>query len=64
MFGTTLVNEFVAIANTFEFGLDAIEQLMINAVNATLLEDQSKLDMKNRFKESFLELKNKELDFD
>lgn len=59
MFGTTLTNEYLSIANTFGFDVNTIEHLMQNAVRATLLEDKLKLQMEYRFKNDIKMLRKK-----
>jgi adenosine deaminase len=59
MFNTTLTNEYLQIANTFGFGVDTIEQLVLNGVRATLLPQAERAQMEQQFKAAFAQLRNK-----
>ncbi len=61
MFNTTLTNEYLAVAGTFQFGVDTIEQLMLNAVRASLLPVEDKQAMEKRFLAEFAQLRETHL---
>jgi adenosine deaminase len=45
LFGTTLTNEYLAAAQTFALGKEAIRDLVFNAVRASFLPDQRRADL-------------------
>jgi adenosine deaminase len=49
MFNTTLTNEFLVCQRTFGWDTDTIEHLMFNAVDATLLPETERKDMRRSF---------------
>ena len=57
MFNTTLTNEYLKVAEEFNFDVETIEQLVMNAVNATLLPQLEREAMVREFEKEFLELK-------
>jgi adenosine deaminase len=57
MFNTTLTNEYLVCQQTFGWDLDNIEQLVLNAVNVTLLPETGRLDMHRAFEMEFQQLK-------
>jgi adenosine deaminase len=59
MFNTTLTHEYLQIANTFGFGVDAIGQLVLNGVRATLLSQAERAQMEQQFKAAFAQLRNR-----
>ena len=61
MFNTTLTDEYIAAANAFQFGADLVEQLVLNAVRASLLPDNFRQDMEQQFLAEFAQLKNEHL---
>jgi len=58
MFNTTLTNEYLQIANTFGFGVDTIEQLVLNGVKVSLLSQFEREAMEHQFKAEFAQLRN------
>jgi adenosine deaminase len=57
MFNTTLTNEYIAGHKSFNWGQDAIEQLVLNAVKVTLLPDEERAVMEREFQMVFEKLK-------
>ncbi len=57
MFNTTLTNEYIVGRKSFNWGQDTIEQLVLNAVNVTLLPKDEREIMGREFKAAFEELK-------
>ncbi|MCK6630223.1 MAG: adenosine deaminase [Anaerolineae bacterium] len=57
MFNTTLTQEYLAVARTFHFGADTIEQLTLNAVRATLLPASARSKMESEFQAEFTRLR-------
>lgn len=57
MFNTTLTQEYLAVARTFDFGTDTLEQLTLNAVRASLLSDTVRLTMEQEFQAEFARLR-------
>lgn len=45
MFNTTLTDEYLAVAHTFNLSADTIRQLACNAIRAALLPDQQRADL-------------------
>ncbi len=58
MFNTTLTNEYIVGQRTFGWGQATIEQLVLNAVRATLLPDAERAAMESDFQAKFGKLKN------
>jgi adenosine deaminase len=50
MFNTTLTDEYLQIAETFDFGVDTIETLVLNGVRAALLPTAERDAMERQFK--------------
>lgn len=61
MFNTTLTDEYIAAANTFQFGANTIENLVLNAVRASLLSTNSRQDMEHQFLKEFAQLRAEHL---
>ncbi len=61
MFNTTLTNEYLAVANTFQFEIETIEQLALNAVRASLLATSARSEMESTFLAEFTRLKAEHL---
>jgi aminodeoxyfutalosine deaminase len=61
MFNTTLTNEYLALAQTLNFTVDEIEQLILNGVRATLLDDDSRREMEHSFRQEFARLRREHL---
>jgi adenosine deaminase len=59
MFNTTLTNEYLQIADTFDFGIDTIEELVLNGVRAALLPQAEREMMEQEFQEEFSRLRIK-----
>ena len=57
MFNTTLTDEYLKIVEAFDFDINTIERLEMNAVNATLLPQSRRETMAREFSEEFLELR-------
>jgi len=57
MFNTTLTNEYLQIASTFGFGVDTIEQLMLNGVRASMLSQTEREAMEQQFIAEFSQLR-------
>ena len=53
MFNTTLTNEYLIGQITFGWDAKRIQQLVLNAVQATLLPEQERDDMQRSFSEKF-----------
>jgi len=56
MFNTTLADEYLKIAEAFNFSRETIEQLVLNAVRASLLPELTRTEMEERFRREFAEL--------
>lgn len=56
MFNTTLTDEYLKIAEAFDFSRETIEQLVINAVRASLLPELARTEMEARFRREFAAL--------
>ncbi len=59
MFNTTLTQEYLAVCDTFGFGVETVEQLLINGIRALLLPIQDKKALEKHFIEEFSRLKVK-----
>lgn len=57
MFNTTLTDEYIRIADTFGFGVDVIEQLVLNAVRASLLPQAERMAMEQQYRDEFARLR-------
>jgi adenosine deaminase len=57
MFNTTLTDEYLRIAQTFGFGVETIEELILNAVRASLLTESARAEMERRFRAEFAQLR-------
>jgi adenosine deaminase len=57
MFNTTLTNEYIVGQKSFNWGQDTLEQLVLNAVNVTLLPENEREIMYLEFKAAFERLK-------
>jgi aminodeoxyfutalosine deaminase len=53
MFNTTLTNEFLNGHKSFGWGQDTIQQLVLNAVNVTLLSEEDRAAMNREFQREF-----------
>jgi adenosine deaminase len=53
MFNTTLTNEYMVGQRSFNWGQDTIEQLVLNAVNVTLLPEYERDMMRQEFRTAF-----------
>jgi adenosine deaminase len=56
MFNTTLTDEFLRVATTFDFGVETIEQLALNAIRASLLPESTRIKMETEFQREFANL--------
>lgn len=61
MFNTTLTQEYQATAQAFNFDVNLIEKLVLNAVRASLLPSEQKARMEIEFVNEFLRLRESEL---
>ena len=61
LFSTTLTDEYLQIARTFGFAGDQIQQLVLNAINSSLLPEEKRMEMAQEFKRKFTALE-KQLD--
>ena len=57
MFNTTLTDEYLKIAEAFDFNRETIEQLVFNAVRASLLPEPARTEMEELFREKFADLR-------
>lgn len=57
MFNTTLTNEYLAIAETFDFDVAMIEKLVLNGVHASLQSLQARSAMAEQFRVEFTHLR-------
>lgn len=58
MFNTTLTNEFKVCAEAFDWNIDMLHKLTMNALNATFLSDDQKSAMRQDFDRQFEALRN------
>jgi adenosine deaminase len=58
MFNTTLTDEYLRVAGAFGFGQGEIEQLVLNALRATLLPEEARDRMEEEFLGEFAALKS------
>lgn len=58
MFGTTLTDEYLRIAETFDFDATQIKQFVMNGVQASLLPADKKQALEEEFRAQFAELEN------
>lgn len=56
MFNTTLTDEYLKIAEAFDFRRDTIELLVLNAVRASLLPELTRTEMEARFRRELANL--------
>ncbi|MCP4176431.1 MAG: adenosine deaminase [bacterium] len=59
MFNTTLTNEYIKTAKVFEFDKKTIKTLVLNGLNASLLPQNKKKEMNEKFEKQFEELERK-----
>jgi adenosine deaminase len=57
MFNTTLTGEYLALTQTFGFGADVVERLVLNAVRATLLSPAERAGLESEFTAAFADLR-------
>ena len=57
MFNTTLTNEYILAQRSFDWEQATIEQLVVNAVQASLLPDMDRALMVQEFQTAFESLK-------
>ena len=60
MFGTTLSDEFARCGETFEFDADIFYSLTMNAVNAALVSDARRAELRTAVREGFAALEDEE----
>ncbi len=53
MFNTTLTDEYLKITEAFDFSIETIEQLVLNAIRASLLPAASRTELEMRFRNEF-----------
>ncbi len=58
MFGTTLTDEYLHIAETFHFDRAQIQRFVLNGIQASLLSSEAKCTLENEFKTQFAELED------
>jgi adenosine deaminase len=58
MFNTTLTNEFLVCQRTFGWEIETIERLVLNAVDATLLPESERKDMRRAFETEIKKLRD------
>jgi adenosine deaminase len=58
MFNTTLTDEYLQLARTFDLGAAEIERLVLNAVRVTLLPDAQRAALEQEFIAAFMRLRN------
>jgi aminodeoxyfutalosine deaminase len=63
MFNTTLTDEYLRVAETFRFGASDLEQLVLNAVRASLLPEISRAELERTFQRDFADLASVEQTF-
>ena len=56
MFNTTLTNEYIKIAEAFDFDIDTIKKLVLNGLNASLFPLNKKKEMNKEFERQFEKL--------
>ena len=56
LFGTTLTDEYLCLANTFGFDRTLIEQLVLNGVRASLLPPDIRQSLEKDFRAQFAQL--------
>ncbi|MFH1313747.1 MAG: adenosine deaminase, partial [Candidatus Eisenbacteria bacterium] len=56
MFGTTLNQEYLALAEELNFTLDELKRLSMNAIDASFLPDEDKQAMRTQFEAEWQEL--------
>jgi len=61
MFNTTLTDEYIAAAATFNLGVEAVERLVLNALRASFLPADARLGMENQFQAEFARLRAEHL---
>jgi adenosine deaminase len=61
LFNTTLTGEWLAVAGAFGYGLDVIERLSFNALNAALLAGEEKARLTKRFEEDWEKVRRTEI---
>lgn len=57
MFNTTLTDEYLKITQAFDFGVETIEQLVRNAVRASLLPEPARIELEEKFEREFAALR-------
>jgi adenosine deaminase len=57
MFSTTLNDEYVQIAENFGFGIETMERLTLNAVNAALAPEAERNTLRAAFRSEFVRLR-------
>ena len=57
LFGTTLTEEYLAVARAFRLGPDDLQQLVLNAVRATLLPAGERAALEQRCRDAFARLR-------
>ncbi len=58
MFNTTLTNEYLVCQQAFDWEIETIEQLVLNAADVTLLPDTERQTMRSAFEKDFKRLAN------
>ena len=60
-FSTTLTEEFLQIAKTFDLQVEAIEQLVLNGAEASFLQEQENTTLSAQINSEFLRLREEHL---
>jgi aminodeoxyfutalosine deaminase len=61
MFNTTLTEEYLNVANTFQLSPDTLEQLALNAVRASLLPASARSELEQQFQADYTRLRAEHL---
>jgi adenosine deaminase len=56
MFNTTLTNEYLVCQQAFDWDNETVEQLVLNAVDVTLLPETERQAMRSTFEKEFKRL--------
>ncbi|MBI1881135.1 MAG: adenosine deaminase [Chloroflexi bacterium] len=62
MFNTTLTQEYLRAASTFQLGVETLEQLSLNAVRASLLPASARSELEQEFLAEFARLRTEHLE--
>jgi len=62
MFNTTLVDEYISAARILRLGVDTLEELSLNALRASFLDEDTRKKMEESFSADFRQLRKEHLD--